>query len=337
MATDKLRTGNVRPEETTTDPRHRLVREKFFSMRPRPLERWLWSQSLAPAAERVFWFHWDEGMKAGDWCSQVPIRVVADVCCLDPATVTRAYQALRKAGLIRREDPGRDPHNPFCQATAITEVRLPRELLATLHHSPNRSANKAANRVGEAPARGAPSIAQAPNESRPTVHPSVRPAGLKEARALFAKLSAAEQSRYQEAQRLRATGLEFDADTRLSAEERAYFLNSLTALHAQPAVERVTSVRETRDRGVAGRQALTPLELARIRRRVLEQVPGEAGAELARQVAWSVEAGALARFGALHGLNIALKKIREGAWTQPNRMPPNWLRGTVRPETCGVA
>ena len=67
------------------------------------------------------------------------------------------------------------------------------------------------------------------------------------------------------------------------------------------------------------------------------QVPGEAGAELARQVAWSVEAGALARFGALHGLNIALKKIREGAWTRPNRMPPNWLRATVRPETCGVA
>ena len=336
MATNKLRTGNVRPEETATDPRHRLVREKFFSMRPRPLERWLWSQSLAPAAERVFWFHWDEGMKAGDWCSQVPIRVVADVCCLDPATVTRAYQALRKAGLIRREDPGRDPHNPFCQATAITEVRLPRALLATLHHSPNRSANKPPDRVREASERAAPAIAPAPSKTTETP-PSVRPAGLKEARALFAKLSAAEQSRYQEAQRVRATGLEFDADTRLSAEERAYFLNSLTALHVQPAVERVTSVRETRDPGANGRRSVTPLELARIRRRVVELIPGEAGAELARQVAWSVEAGALARFGALHGLNIALKKIREGAWTQPNRMPPNWLRATVRPETCGVA
>ncbi len=319
------------------DPRDALVRTKFFSMRPRPLERWLWSQSLAPAAERVFWFHWDEGMKAGDWCSQVPIRVVAEVCCLDPATVTRAYQALRKAGLIRREDPGRDPHNPFCQATAITEVRLPRELLATLHHSPNRSAHKAADGIGEARMRAAPAIAPPPSDARTEQPPSVRPAGLKEARALYAKLSAGEQSRYQEAQRLRSTGFEFDADTRLSAEERAYFLNSLTALHAQPAVERVTSVRETRDVGAYGRRSLTPLELARIRRRVVELIPGEAGAELARQVAWSVEAGALSRFGALHGLNIALKKIREGAWTQPNRMPPNWLRATVRPETCGAA
>jgi len=40
--------------------------------------------------------------------------------------------------LIRREDPGRDPSNPFCQATAITEVRLPREFITELARSPNR-------------------------------------------------------------------------------------------------------------------------------------------------------------------------------------------------------
>ena len=334
MATDKLRTGHVRPEETATDPRHRLVREKFFSMRPRPLERWLWAQDLAPAAERVFWFHWDEGQKAGDWCSQVPIRQVAHACHIDPATVTRAYQALKRLGLIRREDPGRDPHNPFCQATAITEVRLPRELLTTLHQAPNRSAQKAVTPIVEAPKVAETS---APGDGRPAELPAVRPAGLKEARALFGKLSAGEQRRYQEAQRLRSTGLEFDSDTRLSPDERAYFLNSLAALHAQPALERVISVREPTRVGAAPRGPLTPLELARIRRRVVELVPGEAGFELARQVAWSVEAGALSRFGAIHGLNIALKKIREGAWTKPNRMPPNWLRATVRPETCGAA
>lgn len=337
MATDKLRTGHVRPEETATDPRHRLVREKFFSMRPRPLERWLWAQDLAPAAERVFWFHWDEGHRAGDWCSQVPIRQVAHACHLDPATVTRAYQALKKLGLIRREDPGRDPHNPFCQATAITEVRLPRELVATLHLSPNRATVKAAPGQREAGAICAPDAGKAPGEARPVAAPAVRPAGLQEARALFQKLSAAERQRYQEAQRLRATGLEFDPDTRLSPEERAYFLNSLAALHAQPALERVISVREPTRAGAAPRGPLTPLELARIRRRVVELVSGEAGFEVARQVAWSVEAGALSRFGAVHGLNIALKKIREGAWTKPNRMPPNWLRATVRPETCGAA
>jgi hypothetical protein len=347
MATDKLRTGHVRPEETATDPRHRLVREKFFSMRPRPLERWLWAQDLAPAAERVFWFHWDEGHRAGDWCSQVPIRQVALACHLDPATVTRAYQALRKLGLIRREDPGRDPHNPFCQATAVTEVRLPPAVVAALGTTPNRgraaaAAGVAAEVPGDlVPVKDHPGAAFAVESESPASNFNalkiVQPTGLKEARALFQKLSAAERQRYQEAQRLRATGLEFDADTRLTAEERAYFLNSLSALHAQPAVERVKSVREARGMDSAARRPLTPLELARIRRRVLEQVPGEGGAELARQVAWSVEAGALSRFGAVHGLHIALKKIREGAWTRPNRMPPNWLRATVPPETCGAA
>ena len=330
--------GETQTVRDSGDPRDALVRTKYFSMRPRPLERWLWSQSLAPAAERVFWFHWDEGQKAGDWCSQVPIRQVALACHLDPATVTRAYQALKKLGLIRREDPGRDPHNPFCQATAVTEVRLPPALLPALHESPNRPMTKPAPsdsaaaelRLSDAPDKPAAEIGF-------NALKIVRPTSLKEARALFQKLSAAERQRYQEAQRLRATGLEFDPDTRLSPEERAYFLNSLAALHAQPAVERVTSVRETRDVGAYGRRSLTPLELARIRRRVVELVPGEAGAELARQVAWSVEAGALSRFGAVHGLHIALKKIREGAWTKPNRMPPNWLRAIAGPESCSAA
>ena len=123
---------------TARDPRTALVREKYFSLRPKPLERWLWQQGLPQAAERVFWVHWEEGMKAGDWCSQIPLKLVASLCCVDPSTVTRAYQVLKKLDLIRREDPGRDPGNPFQQATAITEVRIPRELLTELSRAPNR-------------------------------------------------------------------------------------------------------------------------------------------------------------------------------------------------------
>ena len=46
------------------DPRTVLVREKYFSLRPKPLERWLWQQGLSQAAERVFWLHWEEGSDA---------------------------------------------------------------------------------------------------------------------------------------------------------------------------------------------------------------------------------------------------------------------------------
>ena len=64
------------------DPRAILVQDKFFSLRPQPLEQWLWKQGIPAAAERVFWVHWEAGMRAGDWCSQIPIRLVAARCCL---------------------------------------------------------------------------------------------------------------------------------------------------------------------------------------------------------------------------------------------------------------
>ena len=116
-----------------------MVREKFFSLRPKPLERWIWQRGLPPAAERVFWLHWEEGLKRRDWCSELPLKVVARECCIDVSTVTRAYQLLKAEGLLRREDPGRDACQPFQQAIAITEVLLPRELLTQLQHIPNRS------------------------------------------------------------------------------------------------------------------------------------------------------------------------------------------------------
>src|SRR5271170_697922 len=120
--------------ESPFDPRSALVKTKYFSLHPKPLERYLWRQSLPPAAERVFWLHWEAGMQNGDWCSEIPLKRVALECCVDPSTVTRAYQLLKALGLIRRQDPG----NPFQQATAITEVRLPREFVSELSRSPNR-------------------------------------------------------------------------------------------------------------------------------------------------------------------------------------------------------
>jgi hypothetical protein len=53
--------------------------------------------------------------------------------------------------------------------------------------------------------------------------------------------------------------------------------------------------------------------------------------ERLREVVWSIEEGALKRFQTLHGIRIALKKLREGAWTRPNRMPPNWTRALSTP------
>ena len=45
------------PIEISRDPRVTLMRDKYFTMRPKPLERWVWQQGLPASTERVFWYH----------------------------------------------------------------------------------------------------------------------------------------------------------------------------------------------------------------------------------------------------------------------------------------
>ena len=319
--------------ESAHDPRSALVKTKYFSLHPKPLERWLWKQALPPAAERVFWLHWEAGMQNGDWCSEIPLKRVAFECCVDPSTVTRAYQLLKALELIRREDPGRDPNNPFQQATAITEVQLPRDLVTELSQSPNRPMKAHGTERFEtaAPAAKGPVIA-APERQR---------FSREQTQEMWSRASAAERARYFAASRDRLTSLEFDANTQLTPEERGEILFQLGQVAAaRPlANQRKSSATAPAPKGP---RRLSVLELARVRREVLKVVPAAASPEVLRQVIWAVEQGALQRFTVTMAVNIALKKIREGAWGRPHRMPPNWLpqahkAGNAHPEPCGLA
>ncbi|MGD9878552.1 MAG: hypothetical protein AB7U95_00300 [Reyranella sp.] len=324
-----------------------MVHDKYFSLRPKPLERWIWHQGLPQAAERVFWLHWEEGMRGGDWCSQIPLKRVAAECCIDPSTVTRAYQLLKRFGLLRREDPGRDPDNPFQQATAITEVRIPRELLTELGRAPNRPP-----RAAPAPAATSAATAQTPApaarvlpvESGSPATPTLK---YRDYQRLVARLSSTEKAAFDRAWRDRTGAMAFDTDTGLTTEEQGYLLRQLQ-LMAQPAASAAaTGPRGSTPiarpaAGYAGPRRLSPLEAARVRKRLSETVPATVLTETLRQVLWAVEEGALRRFEPLKAVNIALKKIREGAWTRPNRMPPQWRvsgPGAIAacPETCSAA
>jgi hypothetical protein len=328
--------------ETTRDPRDALVRDKYFSLHPKPLERWLWQQGLPQAAERVFWLHWEEGMKRGDWCSELSLRQVARECCVDPSTVTRAYQVLRAKELIRREDPGRDPAHPFQQAIAVTEVRVPRDLLIELGRSPNRpskrprAAQDVAVRLGATSTDRSPeslNAVQAPPEAENTPVERMTRA---ESAAMMRKLSETERAAFFVASRDRRSAMPFDESTALTPEERGRVLALLTQISRPSAPAAVAASTTRAAPSFARPRKLSPLEAARLRKRIGELVPLVAGAEVFRQVLWSVEEGALRRFDARLAANIALKKIREGAWSRPNRMPPNWLRGAL-PETCSAA
>jgi hypothetical protein len=326
--------------ENVRDPRTRLVREKYFSLRPKPLERWLWTQGVPPAAERVFWLHWQEGLQRGDWCSEIPLKRVALECCVDLSTVTKAYQLLARLGCIRRTDPGRDPANPFQQAIAVTEVRMPRELLIELDRHPNRRAMTTAPR--QQPMSGP---AAAPEESAPRSEPRDPFAGLsgrerlKAMSALERAMSTNELSQYREALRTRQAHFSFDPESKLSAADRGQVLQLLSVVASEPA-RAVTGRCITMNSTTSLRRELSVFELARLRRDIqvaVGSLSGLSAPELLRQVVWAIEQGSLNRFATTHAIHIALKKIREGAWTRPHRMPPNWSRGIgvpSVPETC---
>jgi hypothetical protein len=318
------------PIDFSLDPRTELVRRKYFSMRPRGLERWLWQQQLPRAAERVYWFHWDAGHVNRTWCSQIPIRQVAQACCLDPATVTRAYQLLQKLDLLRRESSGRDPTCPFRQPVALTEVRVPRALMAELAREPNRRTRDTGGQWQEAPGEGRPASGPAAQSDVPL------PASFREVQALFRRLSPAERLRFHTASLARAAHMEFDGDSRLSPTEQAYLLHSL-ARQTRPLSPPKMPAHSPVAASISVHRPLSAIDLARIRRRVAEQEKGPRAGCLAREVAWAVGEGALARFGPSHGLNIALKKIREGTWTRPHRMPPNAHAALASLESCGAA
>jgi hypothetical protein len=329
MSVEIMRTESVCLNESR-DPRVVLIKDKYFSLRPKPLERWLWQQAVPQTAERVFWLHWEEGMKGGDWCSQLSLRQVANLCCVDPSTVTRAYQVLKTLGLIRREDPGRDPANPFQQATAVTEVRVPRALLTELSRSPNRPATKGAraeSKAGEVIV--AAPVSKPCKGSIPAHHPTRQ-----EAQAMWTRVSVGERARHFQASRNGVRRIDFDPDTRLSPEEQGHLLTQLEQM-ANARSAPPPAPKSVQGAVYSAPRKLSVLELARTRKRISEAVAGSDVADTLRQVVWAVEEGALRRFDLPLAVNIAVKKIREGAWTRPNRMPPNWLRAL--PETCGAA
>ena len=151
------------------------------------------------------------------------------------------------------------------------------------------------------------------------------------------KLSDAEKARYIAASRACTSHLEFEANTRLDPEERAAVLGVLASFARTRTAPIPAAVAEGRRSQVATRRQISPLEAARLRRTLLEQLPRPAAAEALREILWSMEEGALNRYEIPLAINTALKLVREGRWTRPNRMPPNWRGSRAAAETCSAA
>jgi hypothetical protein len=132
--------------------------------------------------------------------------------------------------------------------------------------------------------------------------------------------------------------LVFDADSKLAGEGRAALLQILQISAGTPQHLATHAVASSGVANACGApRQLGHLELARLRRELVAGAGPQRSGELFREVVWAVEQGALKRFNPLHGMRIALKKIRERAWTRPNRMPPNWARDLAQAGQCRSA
>jgi hypothetical protein len=153
-------------------------------------------------------------------------------------------------------------------------------------------------------------------------------------------MSGSERDAYQEAMRMHRATMNFDTESKLPEEGRAMVLQVLSSMAGMPAPADGPSGPVATAGGEPRRRKLVLFELARLKRDIQNATSSTASPELLRQVAWSIELGALRRFSPVHAINIALKKIREGTWTRPHRMPPNWvhpLGAAAVSETCRAA
>jgi hypothetical protein len=160
---------------------------------------------------------------------------------------------------------------------------------------------------------------------------------------LLDSLSASERRAYQQALRMHQSDMAFDVQTQVPAQAQSalrQILGEMCGSLAKNEESRTSRVERTVCLKAPGLRKLSAFELARLSRQLQSVSSITAAPELMRQIVWSIEAGALKRFEIGHALHIALKKIREGRWTRPHRMPPNWVRALSHapvPEVCGHA
>ena len=321
------------PENCHRDPRDVLVQDKFYTHLPDPLFDVIAEERLPAAAILVLLTHLKAGAIRGDYCSEIPIEAVAARCRISPSTVTRAYQLLIRVGLLRRADPGRDTARPHQQAVAVTEFRLPVGLLSELDRYPNRRRPPATStppRTDDGPTEPASSSsAPAPAAAAPATDPFAGLSGRERMAAqasLLGCMSKTERARYDEAFSQRRPAMAFDEDSALSCDQQRTVMQLLAILarpQPQASPARAPCLGESAA-ALRPRRRLSMLELARVRNGLQSTLGCTDVDELCRQIVWSVEEGALTKFTALKAIHIALKKVREGAWSRPHRMPPNW-------------
>jgi hypothetical protein len=148
---------------------------------------------------------------------------------------------------------------------------------------------------------------------------------------VFAKLSVDERADLFTAQRQAQAGQAHSwqpAPTTRLDDGQILWLQDYLSRYANDSQQRPVSALQTKAAPVtkAGARKICTFSLAYLRKQLTQQATAADLDVKFREIVWAVEEGALAKFEPRLAINIALKKLKEGVWTRPNRMPPNWRR-----------
>jgi hypothetical protein len=311
------------PVGSENDPRRVLFTRSRFLCAPRPMLEWFWDQRAPKAAERVWWHLWDLGAQNDQkpWCSEVPIRVIAEDLRLTKGCVSEAFRWLEDRGVIRRNRQGRRVDNPFRELVALTEVFVPKEVLAQMHAAGFRR-----RRVADAPRTvltGTETGRVTTAPTAPSRPPVTRPAQPEVVERAKQRMTAAESGDYARAY-LRGTGtMRFADDTQLSPDERAALLDDLerVARAASASIRRHTTPLTPPQ----PKRRLSPFDLATAAKALRAAAP-EASDRLLDELAFAVEEGSLKSVLPIaKALNTGLMLVREQRWKRPDRYQTGWL------------
>jgi hypothetical protein len=328
--------------ENAQDPRRVLIDQSYFGMRPQPLEQYVYSLKLPQIAERVFWLHWDVGCRRGDFTSELSRRYVAEYVRADESSVKRAYDRLKRVGLIRRIDPGPDPENPFQRATMVTEVLLPKEALAPLLGAARRA--KPATRAS---AVAPPTITAAthatdegPRASAGTIDALMLWQNASE--TLRATLPLSDFTTWIRPLTARVDGAEFlleapnaPAAARILSEFGKPIRQALVA-HGYTGAVRVKTLRNTppchppsteNPSTVMHPRRLSRGDCALLRHRISAAVPTDQLNNRFREAVWSIESGSFRSAPTAKAIHAVAKLMAESRWTRPRQMPSRWQWG----------
>ncbi|KRW83624.1 hypothetical protein [Marinobacter sp. P4B1] len=313
----------------------------FYFVIPEPVLDLAARLKLSYSETMVYVLHFNMGYRWKTWISTLTCRKIADRLKISERAVSMAHRKLSDLGLIKREKGVR--YNQYREAPAATTILLSPELEQSFKDAPTRSSPNSTDVYAHEQQKGKASqpleghqhqVVDSSSELAPHKPEPVKTASTPVATSpetanlsdLPPDIRAAidlKRGRYSIEQMLRAKQAYSEASINkiLSIYDRKHGATSTTKLAPDP------SLRGTASKAREGFRTPDPVErlnsamlFEEIEKKLHWSVKGrmhDIRPGIAEEIAFALTLGTLRDKSFNHGLNIALKLVREERWTAP--------------------